>query len=346
MAVRDGHGHLARAAVNTDAVLLSVLVEAQQDHPLPRAEVGPCALRAGRGASVVLPGSPPTVQAGALSLLAASAVVADHVADGDGLAGRLPAPSAWVARRWERAGRSAARAVGLDPEPVLGAAARSADLERQVGLGVEEWSAPTEDALGLVCRHTAVLAGVPANEEPLERVGRMLGRIVHLLDALTDLEADLAAGQFNPLIAADPGGDRRTRTELGAATVVAAHGQLVGALAEAHLPQGELVRALLVDQLGRTITRIIGRVSEPDGACGSAGGRRAGGTGRTGRGGPLGAVAAFTSVLGGVVAMTPALFGRRSKRRAADAAEDAGECACDCCCEGCDCCDCCDGCDC
>ena len=46
---------------------------------------------------------------------------------------------------------------------------------------------------------TATIADRPANREPLALVGRMFGRVAHLLDAVGDLESDRRRGPWNPL---------------------------------------------------------------------------------------------------------------------------------------------------
>ncbi|HET9143715.1 hypothetical protein [Actinophytocola sp.] len=102
------------------------------------------------------------------SLLLASATVADHVTDGDrprALAGASAALAAtWgstrpgCSRRW--AGRASWR------------------------------PRPTE----AVCAHIAVLAGRPGNVEPLREVGRLFGRVAHLLDAVEDQAQDETRG--------------------------------------------------------------------------------------------------------------------------------------------------------
>ena len=53
LALRETAGQPARAVTNTDAVLLSVLVEAQQPGPAATRAAGPCALRGMRGAEVI-----------------------------------------------------------------------------------------------------------------------------------------------------------------------------------------------------------------------------------------------------------------------------------------------------
>lgn len=58
LGLRDGHGQLARAATNTDAIVLGVLTEAQQTLTLERTDAGPCPLRGMRKASVAPADSP------------------------------------------------------------------------------------------------------------------------------------------------------------------------------------------------------------------------------------------------------------------------------------------------
>ncbi len=52
LALRDGHGQLARTATNYDGLVVSVLVEAQSPRAADRRTAGPCPLRGMRTAPV------------------------------------------------------------------------------------------------------------------------------------------------------------------------------------------------------------------------------------------------------------------------------------------------------
>src|SRR6478736_239310 len=81
LSLRDSRGQLSRALTNTDAVLLSVLVEAQQPAAPKRTGAGPCPLRGLRTAQVV-PAAAVSVRLGATaSLTIGPAKAGDAVAE-------------------------------------------------------------------------------------------------------------------------------------------------------------------------------------------------------------------------------------------------------------------------
>jgi hypothetical protein len=104
---------------------------------------------------------------------------------------------------------------------------------------------PTETATAAACAHTAVLAGRPANAAPPREVGRLFGRVVHLVDAVEDL----GDGAWNPLPA--------TGTSLAEARRLCDDAVLGVrlALAEVEFRDPALVHALLVHELDRAVER-------------------------------------------------------------------------------------------
>ncbi|MFF0528253.1 DUF5685 family protein [Nocardia amikacinitolerans] len=120
LGLRDGHGQLARTATNTDAILLSVLTEAQLPAPSARTTAGRCPLRGMRRAEVAAADSPGVLLASTASLLLGSAKLRDHVADGDAsrLAGR---PMARMSTRWADSARRQATLIDFDVEPLVAA---------------------------------------------------------------------------------------------------------------------------------------------------------------------------------------------------------------------------------
>lgn len=129
LGLRDGHGQLARAATNTDAMVLSMLTEAQLPEPMERTTAGPCALRGMRRASVPDAQSPGVLLAATASLLLGAAKIRDHVDDGDGSA-LARRPMVQVSDRWAERARAQARVIGLDVEPLVAAIDSQARLER------------------------------------------------------------------------------------------------------------------------------------------------------------------------------------------------------------------------
>ncbi|MFI6316288.1 DUF5685 family protein [Nonomuraea sp. NPDC050556] len=258
LTLRDEHGHAARLVTNYDGLIVSVLVEAQSVAAAPRRRASACLLRGLKGADVVQ--AEGARLAASVSLILAAAKVGDHVADRDGMYGRplVGAAAGWVAARWARAGSRTAAAVGFDPGALTGAVARQSRLESTPGVGLLDLTAPTEAAVSAAFAHTAVLAGRPANRAPLEEIGRLFGRLAHLLDAVEDLSDDRASGRYNPLDA--------TGTDLATARRHC-DDALLGvrlAVAELELERRRLVEALLVRELSQSVTRTFATTPSTD----------------------------------------------------------------------------------
>lgn len=267
LTLRDQHGQLARAATNYDGLIISALVAAQSEAGDPRRVAAPCPLRGMRTASVSV--GEGVRLAAAASLVLAAAKVRDHVEDGDGAFGRRPVAGAArvVARRWARQGGDSGTSVGFDTGVLLAAVDRQAELERSAGPGelllVTE---PTETATAAACAHTAVLAGRPENVALLREVGRLFGRVVHLVDAVEDLDDDLRSGVWNPLTA--------TGTSLAEARRLCDDAVLGVrlALADVSFRAGALVHALLVHELEQAVVRAFAHRHPHDVEDGQGGG--------------------------------------------------------------------------
>ncbi|MFI6871304.1 DUF5685 family protein [Nocardia sp. NPDC050406] len=269
LGLRDGHGQLARAATNTDAILLGVLTEAQQPRAATRTDAGPCPLRGMRRASVAAADSPGVRLAATASLLLGAAKIRDHIDDGDtGPVSRRPMGR--VSNRWHSRARAAADEIGLDIEPLVAAIESQARVEQAVlaaaageadGLdSLARLTAPTQLCAADLFAHTAVLAGRPENIDALREVGWHFGRIAHLADAIEDLESDAARGKFNPLTA--------TGTSVGQAEALLreSHGQLRAALVRVGLAKVATVRWMLLDPLHGVVRR-IGRATGAARVC-------------------------------------------------------------------------------
>jgi hypothetical protein len=254
LALRDDHGQAARAVVNYDALVVSVLAEAQSVAPAARRPAGRCVLRRMRRAQVAAHDSPRF--AAAVSLMLAAAKLRDHVADRDGQAGRygLRVAADRLARRWARQGAQTGSELGFGTSVLTSAIGRQAQVEAAASRGsaVLAVTEPTETATAAVFAHTAVLAGRPGNQAALAEVGRLFGRIAHLLDAVQDLPADRASGRWNPLeVTGTPVGEARRLCE----------DALLGirlALAETEFADSRLARLLLEDELSRSVRRTFG----------------------------------------------------------------------------------------
>ncbi|MFI0722153.1 DUF5685 family protein [Streptomyces sp. NPDC021224] len=264
LALRDGHGQVARIATNYDGLIVSVLVEAQTaaDAGQQRRTAGPCPLRGMRTAPVAT--GEGARLAAAVSLVLASAKMRDHVEDRDGAYARRPVAAAarGVARRWDKAGARTGEDLGFDTAVLVDAIGRQGAIEAAVGPGTPLLAVtePTETATAAAFAHTAVLAGRPGNKAPLEEAGRLFGRLAHLLDAVEDLAEDTRTGAWNPLTA--------TGTDLAEARRLcddALHGIRL-ALRDtdfAGSASGRLTHVLLVHELGRSVDRVFG-----GGSCG------------------------------------------------------------------------------
>jgi hypothetical protein len=256
-ALRDGHGQLARTATNYDGLLISVLVDAQSTAAPNRRRAGPCPLR-GMRTAIVATGEGARLAA-VVSLVLASATIADHAADGDGVLARRPLAKAAerLAGRWSRNATVDGAALGLGTGVLLDAVGRQAAAKRSPSslLAVTE---PTESATAAAFAHTAVLAGRPDNAVPPAEAGRLFGRLAHLLDAVEDLHADAASGAWNPLA--------ETGTDLGPARRLADDATLGVRLAlrEVEWTNEHLTHRLLVHELERAVTHAFAHAEKPD----------------------------------------------------------------------------------
>ena len=256
LTLRDVAGQPERALTGYDVLLLSVLVEAQAGS-VETTTAAPCPLRGFTRATVVASSSDAGRLAAAGALLAGGAGLLDKIDDGD-LPRAVRRPAGRVAARLARTGTALAEEVGLDPRPVLDAPAAAARAERTPDLAA--MLATTGAAVSALFAHTAVVAGRPANGAALAECGQAFGKLVHLLDAVEDREADRAAGHVNPLEA--------TGTDNAAARTLA--DQLVArvqaALAAADLADRALVDVLLGRELWAAVHRALPLVPQQRGS--------------------------------------------------------------------------------
>ncbi len=287
LGLRDGHGQLARATTNKDALVLSMLTEAQSGSA-SRTTAAPCPLRGMRRASVVTADAPGVQLATTASLLLAAAKIRDHVDDGEVVA-LARRPLAKAAARWAGEARAGAARIGLDVEPLVAALDAQVRLELEakelaaVGASraagphmggfmpeslvssphwqsamapsadpLERLTAPTQLCASAFFAHTAVLADRPDNVEALREAGWQFGRIAHLADAVTDYDEDSARDNFNPLAA--------TGTTLSEAydLLRQSNSRLRTAVAAAELSRVPTVRWMLLDPLTSVLRRIGG----------------------------------------------------------------------------------------
>ncbi|MEB3970290.1 hypothetical protein OSH93_14740 [Mycobacterium ulcerans] len=136
---------------------------------------------------------------------------------------------------------------------------RQADLEANAvaGSSLLLVTEPTETAVAAAFEHTAVLAQRPANQAPLREIGRLFGRIAHLLDAVADYHDDLARGKWNPLTA--------TATSIAAVRPLC-DDALLGielALADVDFTDGRLARRLLTREVRHSVSRTFSQLGYP-----------------------------------------------------------------------------------
>lgn len=254
LALRDDHGQSARMATNYDGLIVSALVEAQSTASPTRRVAGPCPLRGMKRADVATGDC--VRLAATVSLVLAAAKVRDHVDDHDGVAGTAgfrPAARR-IAQRWARQGESAGAGLGFDTGVLITAVDRQGEIEAAAGLDTPLLTVtePTETATAAAFGHTAILAGRPGNVAALAEVGRLFGRIAHLVDSVEDLAEDQAHGKWNPLVA--------TGTDVAEAHRLCADA-LLGielALAEVEFTDSRLIHKLLKHELGRSVARTFG----------------------------------------------------------------------------------------
>jgi hypothetical protein len=256
LGLREGQGQLARTATNTDAIVLSVLTEAQLDAPMRRTTAGRCALRGMQRAEVAAADSPGVLLASTASLLLGSAKIRDHVEDRDGSV-LTRRPMAKVSTRWANGARVQAGRIGLDLEPLVAAINSQTTLEQRGGVSLDELTVPTQTCAAEFFAHTAVLAGQPDNVDPMREAGKHFGRIAHLADAVEDLEDDLANGRFNPLAV--------TGTTLPEAydLLRQSDSDLRRAVAAAELADVPTVRWILLDPLTSLLRRLGTGIGAP-----------------------------------------------------------------------------------
>jgi len=251
LTLRDVAGQPERALTGYDVLLLSVLVEAQAGS-VETTVAAPCPLRGFTRATVVASSSDAGRLAAAGALLSAGAGLVDKLEDGD-----LPRPAQPPARRvvdrLTRSGTALAAAVGLDPRPVLDAPRAAAAAEQLPCPELGALLRPTGDAVAALFAHTAVVADRAGNAAALSACGQAFGRLVHLLDAVEDREADRRAGRFNPLEAT--GTDEDGVRALADALVR----QVQQSLAAAELADRALVDVLLGRELVQAVHRVLPR---------------------------------------------------------------------------------------
>jgi hypothetical protein len=256
LSLGSGHGQWSRLATNTDAVVVSVLVDAQRESPPQMVTAGRCALRGMQSAQVVPPWDVSVRLGATTSLTLASAKAADVVAE---RASGVASPSvvrAGIARLTEPRLRARALAdvpvsTAIGGRELLAESANQAQVESG-SVSLNEITDNAARAGAAVFAATADLAGAPENRTVLERVGGDFGRCAHVLDAVEDLESDRRSGDFNPLIATD------TSVDEARAECVRMVDAIRVSLGTLRVRDDRLLRMLLIGGLDRAMVRVFG----------------------------------------------------------------------------------------
>lgn len=288
-------------------------------------------MRGLRSASVAVGGSADL--AASVSLLLASAKIGDHLVDGDITGAVRTRAARAVAARFSTAGQATGADLGLNGQLILDSVTGQADAERAPRT-ILDVTAPTENATALAFRHTAVVAGHPGNAEPLAEVGRLFGRVAHLLDAVEDLAADRAGGAWNPILALglSPIEVRRLCDDAALGIRLA--------LRDTTFADGRLVHALLGHEVAAAIDRTFATAGRPETRWEAA-------TEAPPARNPMLGCLGWLVVCGTCQACCAGEFTDpcTGKKREGLCRGDSGcgdcpcpgDCACDCCCDGCDC---------
>jgi hypothetical protein len=254
--LRDGAGQVARLTTNYDALVLSVLVEAQGEADADSRTAGPCALRGMRRQRIPT-GDGPRLAATA-SLLLASAKLSDHLGDGDGLVARpgVAGLATRTADRYRAKASAIGGSIGLPVDRIAAAIGRQQAVEDQVvrGTPLSVVTAPTAEATGELFAHAAVLGGRPGNTDAFRAAGAAFGALAHLLDAADDFEADARRGAWNPL---DATGTSRGQAHRAARRLLA---DMKAALESAALVDATMVRLLLDRYAAHAVAKTFGSV--------------------------------------------------------------------------------------
>jgi hypothetical protein len=197
------HGQASRVMVGRDAVFVAVVVDGllpgetgMEPRRCPMVPIRRREVAAARGVA--------TRYAVAVQALLADQWLADRAADGGRVAG---AGRAVLSRTTARA-RADLDHLGVPLSRLEGFEQRQLDVERPGVTRPAEAAGPTADALGWVFAGIADLPGANLDRwrVHLRGLGRSLGRVIYLADALDDLRSDLLRGRFNPcLVGGDEG---------------------------------------------------------------------------------------------------------------------------------------------
>jgi hypothetical protein len=208
LALREATGQASRAAVNHDALVLSLLVEELSGQVVPRTPAKRCPLRGMRAAHATDPGSEAARYAAAIALTVLHTGVNDHASDPD--RGRLLARIARpTTRRWHRkATLLAPPAAAPALDGIASCTATTEAVEHRAGQGFEAYAASTSAAFGHAFAGVGMIVNRQELVEGLRTCGTAFGTIANVVDALEDFDSDARHGGFNLLKASWPAADQ------------------------------------------------------------------------------------------------------------------------------------------
>lgn len=259
LALSEGHGQLSRLTTNSDSVIISALCEAQNPS-LVETESHYCPFRKQHKAEVITPNSSNTRYAALISTLIAASKIHDHIVDGDSWIRHFPRLFQTITARWKRSVRGIAGELQVHIGQIEAAIYNQSLLEATSQKDFFHYSKGIEAATGIACSQTAVISGMPSNQNALFGLGKMFGRIIYLLDSYQDYYRDLQKHIFNPL-AEDTGG----RHIQARATQIfhSAYASLKGHFNRLHLVKPALCSTILETNVFTTGQLIL---SQPPGA--------------------------------------------------------------------------------
>jgi hypothetical protein len=198
LALGKYYGQTARMTLNGDAVMLSLLCEAQSEKSYEKTS-GRCPLQGFQKIPVIQNHAPGICYGAGISALMGAALIRDHIRDQDGCIPYAETLFSRLAGKWLLTAGKNKRMLGKPLSVVEKQMQVQQVAEKSPGKDFLFYSRPTETAAGHIAAHTAVLARMPENREILFHIGSMFGRIVYLLDSYRDLYRDRIHKKFNAL---------------------------------------------------------------------------------------------------------------------------------------------------
>ena len=186
----DHYGHLARLLTSGEMILLNLLTTAQTSTE-SAIVMRRCPLNPMRHVRTQSDAASEFAAQVAISL--ADVKIADDLTDAPGPRVRL---AHWLLSRPADAAQNALTALGFD---AMTFAALTADQTAAEHADSADPARPSALMSARLFAHTAQLAGIPENAEPLAVIGANYGAYVYLMDAYTDYPQDMVKGTFNPL---------------------------------------------------------------------------------------------------------------------------------------------------